>query len=100
MNVPLELTVTFKFIGGNHVPVPTHYFRAILVVPTDTQQSVKLYTLILPNRPIPNDTPLSNFARSVDFLEHWAGFDLWAGLPRSEQDYKEGIVWRPWVATP
>jgi endonuclease G len=96
-NKASELTVKFKYIGGNHVPVPTHYFKAILVVPQDVQHSLKMYTLILPNRKISNDTSLKDFARSVDYLEHWAGFDLWSAVPADEQKYKEGIAWRPWT---
>jgi len=74
-------TVTYRLIGGNHLPVPTHYFKAILVVPTDPERSAKLYTFVLPNESIDGSTDLAMFARSVDFAEHWAGMDLWAKLP-------------------
>lgn len=90
------LTVQYRYIGGNHIPVPTHYFKAVLVVPADQQRSVKLYTFILPNESIDSSTPLETFARSVDYLEHWAGFDLWSELPDDEEDYKESMAWEPW----
>ena len=91
-----KLTVTYKLIGGNHVPVPTHYFKAIAVVPVDTARSVKLYTFVLPNEKITPATDINDFSRSVDFLEYWAGFDLWSELPNEIEDYKEGTAWRRW----
>lgn len=93
---PGELTVTYKMIGGNHVIVPTHFFKAILIVPTDPERSVKLYTFILPNRKIDANTGLGAFARSVDYLEHWAGMDFWPELPDDVETYKEGTVWHLW----
>ena len=92
------LRVTYRYIGGNHIPVPTHYFKAILVVPSDSGHSVKLYTFILPNRAIDSDTDLKTFARSVDYLEHWAGFDLWSELEDEVEDFKEDTAWGNWGA--
>jgi len=91
-----QLTVTYKLIGGNHVPVPTHHFKAVLVVPTDTERSVKLYTFVLPNEKIEKTTSLDEFVRSTDFLEHWGGFDLWSELPDDVEAFKEGTAWRGW----
>lgn len=90
------LTVEYRYIGGNHVPVPTHYFKAVLLVPSDPERSVKLHTFILPNRVIDGSTQLETFARSVDYLEHWAGFDLWSELEDEVEDYKEGTAWGNW----
>jgi len=90
------LTVTYRYIGGNHVPVPTHYFKAILIVPADEERSVQLYTFVLPNRKIDKDTDIDTFARSVDYLEHWAGFDLWSELDDETEAFKEGTAWGNW----
>lgn len=90
------LTVTYRLIGNDHVPVATHYFKAILEVPKDKERSVKVYTFVLPNQAIDKDTPLSQFSRSVDFLEHWAGFDLWSELEDGAEQFKEGTNWGPW----
>ena len=92
-----RLKVTYELIGGNHVPVPTHYFKAILAVPADSERSVKLYTFVLPNQKIDKATPLDDFSRSVDFLEHWAGFDLWTALDDEVEDFKEGTAWNAWA---
>ncbi len=91
-----QSTVTYRTIGPNHLPVPTHFFKAVLIVPTDTAAGVKLYTFVLPNRVIRDDTNLNRFARSVDFVEHWAGFDLWSELPDDVEGYEEGVVWGMW----
>ena len=90
------LTVTYRYIGGNHVPVPTHYFKAVLIVPASSDRSVKLHTFILPNKKIDSETELSTFARSVDYLEHWAGFDLWSALEDDVEAFKEGTAWGNW----
>ncbi len=92
-----QSTVTYRIIGDNHLPVPTHFFKAVLIVPTDTAATVMLYTFVLPNRVIRDGMDLTWFAQSVDFVEHWAGFDLWAELPDDVEDYKEGVVWGIWA---
>jgi endonuclease G len=89
------LTVTYRLIGGNHLPVPTHYFKAILVVPVSAERSVKMFTYVLPNEKIDRARELSDYARSVDYVEHWAGFDLWSELPDDVEAFKEGTDWRP-----
>jgi len=92
-----RLSLTITLIGPNHVPVPTHYFKALLVEPSDPDSVTKLYTLVLPNKRIDGDTPLTRFVRSVDYLEHWAGFDLWAELPDAAETFKESTTWSPWA---
>ena len=84
--------VTYRVIGNNHLPVPTHYFKSLVVV--QTSGLVRLYTFVLPNVEVPKSAKLSNFMWSVDKLEHWAGMDLWSKLPNEES--QERVAWELW----
>ena len=79
-----EFTVTYRFIGANHVPVPTHYFKSILAVRDDKNSGgkprLRLWSYILPNEAIDSDRNIDDFAVTTDYLEHWAGFNLWSNL--------------------
>lgn len=83
--------VTYKLIGKNHIPVPTHYFKTCAVVQTDG--IIRLHTFVLPNAVVP-DAELGSFVWSVDKLEHWAGMNLWSELPN--EDSQEKVVWKMW----
>ncbi len=98
-----SLTVTYRFIGPNHVPVPTHYFKAVLAVcgpsrstACDRSHRLRLWAYVLPNAPIDNSTPIDDFAVTTDFLEHWAGFDLWSALAEDIERDLESKKARPW----
>lgn len=82
--------VTYKVIGNNHVPVPTHYFKALSVVRING--TIRLYTFVLPNKKTAGK--LSEFMVSVDMLEGWAGIDLWPDLEGGES--QERVAWEPW----
>ena len=101
-----QFQVTYRFIGGNHVPEPTHYFKAILAV-RDDRLSVgqgtprfQMWALVLPNEVIPATTPIDGFRVTTDFLEHWAGFDLWSELAEDVESNLESQLRAPWEALP
>lgn len=83
--------VTYRVIGTNHVPVPTHYFKTCAVVHVDG--IIRLYTFVLPNADMP-DAELGSFMWSVDKLEHWAGMNLWQDLPNEES--QERVAHEMW----
>ncbi len=91
------LVVAYMLIGNNHIPVPTHYFKAVLAVGTDDKK--KMWAFILPNDKIPSKTPIKEYAVPTDYLEHWAGFDLWSKLDDVEEDEFESKSRKPWVET-
>ena len=84
-----ESVVTYTLIGPNHVPIPTHFFKAILGLRLD---GPILWAFVLPNRAIPSDTPLNAFAVSTDYLEHWSGLDLWSAIDDEQEDALEATV--------
>ena len=83
--------LTTKYIGKHSIPVPSHYFKALLVMPGKL-----LYTVVLPNKVIDKDKPLLLFCKTVDYVEHWAGFDLWSALPDGEEVVKEAALYGTW----
>ena len=101
-----EFAVTYRFIGANHVPVPTHYFKAILAVRDDRLSTglgtprFQMWAYILPNQAIDSTTAIQDFGVTTDFLEHWAGFDLWSRLAEDIEANLESSTRAPWEPLP
>ncbi len=76
---------------------PTHYFKAALAVATDNSKTI--WAFILPNDKIATKTPIKRFAVPTDYLEHWAGLDLWSELDDTEETDLEKTTAEPWVET-
>jgi len=66
-----ERYVKYKVIGDNDVAVPTHFFK---VITTENLLGGKTTTAyILPNKKIPDNTPLEKFRTTVQRVEKAAG---------------------------
>ena len=74
---PAGLKGTIEWIGPNHVPVPSHFFKCVLVRKGDDLQAM---AWAVPNRD-EGLKSLDEYRVSVDQVEHWSGLDLWDGLP-------------------
>lgn len=66
-----------------NVAVPTHFAKVVLAarpVSPKTPHIAEISTgaFVLPNAPIPDDTPLENFTVSVDAVEKAAGLQIFA----------------------
>ena len=49
----------YEVIGANHVAVPTHFYK---IVVGETQDSkFEMEAFVMPNAPIDDNTPLTNF---------------------------------------
>jgi endonuclease G, mitochondrial len=68
--------VRYEVIGKNDVAVPTHFFK-VLQAKKGGRLATEAY--IVPNQPIANDTPLEQFAVTLDKVERAAGTVL---IPR------------------
>lgn len=88
-----DLTVTYKIIGPNHVPVPTHFYKAVLVL---RDGNPKLSAFIVPNTEVPKNTPFQRFSVTTDYLEHWSGLDFWNTLEDEEEGALESEKHLPW----
>ncbi|KAG8982058.1 nuclease [Tulasnella sp. 425] len=75
---------TYEVIGSPpNVAVPTHFAKVVLGTKpsspsTPSIQELSLGAFVLPNAPIPDDTPLTNFAVPVDSVERAAGLTLFS----------------------
>jgi len=68
-------------IGPNHVAVPSHFYKAMLIH-RDGKRT--MLAAILPNSTRITE-PLSQFLTTVDEVERRSGLDLFSSLPNSEQ---------------
>lgn len=62
--------VRYQVIGENNVAVPTHYFKVLRCKKGET---VTTEAYIIPNQPIEQDPPLSNFSVSLEKVQRAAG---------------------------
>jgi endonuclease G len=81
-----------RVIGQDQTPpvlaVPTHCFKAILLAGEDepghpVPRAVACF--VVPNKPIPEDTPLETFLTPIEEVERLAGFRLFPALLHHQQ---------------
>lgn len=77
--------VKYQVIGLNNVAVPTHFFKVVVIENNDGHFEMLSY--LLPNKEIPNDTPLKYFLVPPDTIERAAGFLLFDKLPKNRLKY-------------
>ena len=63
--------VKYQVIGKNHVAVPTHFFKVIVI--ENQKQELSLESHVMPNQPIDDKTPLSVFQVPPETVERAAG---------------------------
>lgn len=63
------------------VAVPTHFFKAILV---EKDGQIGVGAFVLPNKPIPEATPLSDFVSTIDAIDRAGGLLLFNLIPSQE----------------
>lgn len=54
-----KLWIKYQVIGDNHVAVPTHFYKIIVVESKDSKLYLECY--VLPNQVIPENIPLRDF---------------------------------------
>ena len=77
-----KLYVRYEVIGKQHVAVPTHFFKVILV--ERAPNNFELESYLLPNVPIENSTPLNSFLIPLESIERAAGFLIFEKLPKNQ----------------
>jgi endonuclease G len=77
--------VKYEVIGNPpNVAVPTHFYKVIFAEEdgaTGGNGNVALGAFVLPNAPIPNDKPLSDFEVPVEAVERASGLEFATKLP-------------------
>jgi endonuclease G, mitochondrial len=69
--------VHYPVIGRNSVAVPTHFFKVILI---EKPSAFEQYAILIPNKAIPNDKPLSLFTTTIEKIEHLSGLVFFGEL--------------------
>jgi DNA/RNA endonuclease G (NUC1) len=77
----IQIKLFPKVIGENRVAVPSHFFKAVLIEPKKDVFELEVY--MMPNAPIPNEKPISDFYVPLDSVERSAGFLIFENLPKN-----------------
>ncbi|KAM7415429.1 hypothetical protein PAMA_017781 [Pampus argenteus] len=67
-----KLYVHYQVLGHNHVAVPTHFFKVLILEQRDGQ-GVELRSYILPNEPVNEKLPLERFLVPIETIERASG---------------------------
>uniref|UniRef100_A0A3Q3Q1L0 Endonuclease n=1 Tax=Monopterus albus TaxID=43700 RepID=A0A3Q3Q1L0_MONAL len=67
-----KLYVRYQVIGQNHVAVPTHFFK-VLILEQGGGKGVELRSYVLPNEPIDEKIPLERFLVPIETIERASG---------------------------
>ncbi|XP_037536738.1 endonuclease G, mitochondrial isoform X1 [Nematolebias whitei] len=67
-----KLYVRYQVLGKNHVAVPTHFFKVLILEQADGR-GVELRSYILPNEAIDDKVPLERFLVPIETIERASG---------------------------
>ncbi|TPX61749.1 hypothetical protein SpCBS45565_g07201 [Spizellomyces sp. 'palustris'] len=70
--------ICYPVLGDSQIAIPSHLFKAILATDTSTHTH-HFAAFVIPNRPIPEGTPLTAFQVGKHDLEKMAGFKVFEG---------------------
>jgi endonuclease G len=74
--------VRYEVIGNPpNVAVPTHFYKVIFAEDGKVGGQVALGAFVLPNAPIPNNKPLTDFEVPVEAVERASGLEFASNLP-------------------
>ncbi len=74
--------VKYEMIGNPpNVAVPTHFYKVIFAEDGSVGGKVALGAFVLPNAPIPNEKPITDFEVPVEAVERASGLEFATNLP-------------------
>ncbi len=74
--------VSYEVIGNPpNIAVPTHFYKVIFCEDGTTSGPVALGAFVLPNAPIPNEKPITDFEVPVEAVERASGLEFATKLP-------------------
>lgn len=77
-----KFRVSYEVIGNPpNVAVPTHFYKVVFAEDGKTGGNVSLGSFVLPNAPIANDKPLTDFEVPVEAIERASGLEFATKLP-------------------
>lgn len=63
--------VKYQVIGKNHVAVPTHFFKVLILEAAGGQ--IELRSYVMPNAPVDETIPLERFLVPIESIERASG---------------------------
>lgn len=63
--------VKYQVIGKNHVAVPTHFFKVLILEAASGQ--IELRSYVMPNAPVDETVPLERFLVPIESIERASG---------------------------
>ena len=81
-----KFRVSYEVIGNPpNVAVPTHFYKVIFAEDGKTGGNVSLAAFVLPNKPIANDKPLTDFLAPIEAVEKASGLEFATKLPEQRR---------------
>ncbi|XP_049618711.1 endonuclease G, mitochondrial isoform X3 [Syngnathus scovelli] len=68
-----KLYVRYQVVGRNHVAVPTHFFKVLILERGGAQEGVELRSYVLPNEAVDQKMPLERFLVPIETIERASG---------------------------
>ncbi|XP_037114697.1 endonuclease G, mitochondrial isoform X2 [Syngnathus acus] len=68
-----KLYVRYQVVGRNHVAVPTHFFKVLILERGGAQEGVELRSYVLPNEAVDQKIPLERFLVPIETIERASG---------------------------
>ncbi|XP_029642964.1 endonuclease G, mitochondrial-like [Octopus sinensis] len=80
-----KVYIKYEVIGKNHVAVPTHFFKVVLI--ENNEGEYELLSFMLPNEAQTDDKLLKYFTIDIEKIERAAGLLFFDKLPKSQLKY-------------
>ncbi|KAF5276826.1 hypothetical protein FQA39_LY06378 [Lamprigera yunnana] len=74
--------IKYEVIGSNHVAVPTHFFKIVVIETASGKFEMEAY--VMPNQIIDDSTPLTNFQVPPESIERAAGLLFFDALSKEK----------------
>jgi endonuclease G len=72
--------VKYEVIGKNHVAVPTHFFKVVVMEKTG---QFEIMSFVMPNQPIGENIDLRSYLVPVESIERAAGLLFFEKIPKN-----------------
>ncbi|GFS05846.1 endonuclease G, mitochondrial-like [Elysia marginata] len=75
-----KLYVKYEVIGQNHVAVPTHFFKVVVIENNSGQLELQSY--VMPNQALPPEVRVHHYLAPLDMIERSAGLNFFQNIPK------------------
>ncbi|XP_066436610.1 endonuclease G, mitochondrial [Eleutherodactylus coqui] len=86
MEVDGKMYVKYQVIGANHVAVPTHFFKVVVLEKYNGEIELRPY--VMPNCPVDDKIPLDRFLVPIESIERASGLLFVPNILKSSNNLK------------